>query len=61
MRISFISATDIDELFMTTVLFRVTVTLFIIKVDTKGSAPGEASHENVKLAEFIIIGEIVGF
>ena len=54
-----------DELFMpvqlTTVPFRVLVTFFIVMVDTKGSAPGEESLENVKLAEFIIVGEIVGF
>ena len=66
MRIVFISTTlDIDELFipvqLTTVPSRLLVTFFIIMFDTKGSAPGEESHENVKLAEFISIGEIVGF
>ena len=66
MCIVFTSTTlDIDELFipvqLTTVPSRLLVTFFIIMVDTKGNAPEEESRENVKLAEFASIGEIVGF
>ena len=33
----------------------------IVMVDTKGSAPGEETRENVKLAESISIGLTTGF
>ena len=56
---------DIEELFMpvqlTILLSRLLVTFCIIMVDTRGSALGEESLENIKLAKPIIIGVIVGF
>ena len=60
-----ISILESDELFSPEQLIivpsRLLVTFIIIMVDTKGSAPGEETRENVKLAEFIVIGKIVGF
>ena len=41
---------------MITVPSRLLFTFIIIMVVTKGSAPGEDSRENVKSAEFIVIG-----
>ena len=65
MCIAFISTTlDTDEVFMpvqmTTIPSRVLVTFFIVMVEAKGSAPEEESLINVKLVEFIIIGERAG-
>jgi hypothetical protein len=55
---------DTDELFspvqVITVPSRLLVTFIIIMVDTKGSAPGEETRANTKLAEFSSIGMIVG-
>jgi hypothetical protein len=44
-----------------TVPSRLLVTFIIVIVDTKGSAPGEETLENVKLAESISIGETTTF
>ena len=56
---------DSDELFspaqLITVPSRLLVMFIIVMVDTKGSAPGEGTRENVKSAELIVIGAIVGF
>jgi hypothetical protein len=56
---------DTDELFspvqVITVPSRLLVTFIIIMVDTKGSALGEETRENIKVAEFISIGEITTF
>ena len=56
---------DTNELFspvqVIIVPSRFLVMFIIVMVDTKGSAPGEETRENVKSAEFIAIGAIVGF
>ena len=67
MHIAFTSTTlDTDELLMPVQLITapsralVTFFIFFFFFIFIGSAPEEESRENVKLAEFIIIGEIVG-
>ena len=56
---------DTNELFSPEQLIivpsRLLVMFIIVMVDTKGSAPGEETRKNVKLAESISIGMIVGF
>jgi hypothetical protein len=55
---------DTDELFSPVQVItvpRLRVTFIIVMVDTKGSAPGEETRANIKLAELKSIGVIVGF
>ena len=56
---------DINELFSPVQLIivpsRLLVMFIIVMVDTKGSAPGEETRENVKTIESTIIGLINTF